>query len=365
MSGAILMVLILIFISTRFIKYIQLAVSGNISSQAVFSLLGLQIPAVAGFLLPLSFFIAILLTFGRLYAESEMAIIKAVGIGEYQLAKNILPMAFTLAVIAGCLSFWVTPWAGSQANHLLIKEMSQAQLGAFTVGKFQENKAKSGVFFVESKTEENEIKNLFSVSGINLLDENNQETYQLEIQIAQTGKIWREEFSNDGLPNQSQNNLVLQNGTRYIFDRQSKRWQIADFEFYFMRLEDPEVKNIKLKNKAVATNLLLQRGGAAEWAEIHWRLSAPLSIIILSFLAIPLARSEPRKGKFSRLFPALMVYVAYALLMLNGRRLIEKGVLPDVVGFWWIHCIAIALCFWLYRPKKQKSRLNPTRPAHD
>ncbi|MDQ7050279.1 MAG: LptF/LptG family permease [Enterobacterales bacterium] len=88
-TGAILMVLILIFVSSRFVKYIQLAVSGSISAKAVFSLLALQIPSIAGFLIPLSFFLSILLTFGRLYSDNELVVVQGLGIGEKRFSQDV------------------------------------------------------------------------------------------------------------------------------------------------------------------------------------------------------------------------------------------------------------------------------------
>ena len=50
------------------------AANGKVPADLVFSLLGLGMPAMAQLMLPLCLFIAILLTFGRLYAESEITV---------------------------------------------------------------------------------------------------------------------------------------------------------------------------------------------------------------------------------------------------------------------------------------------------
>lgn len=339
------MVLILIFISTRFVKYIQLAVDGTISSAAVFSLLGLQLPAMAGFLLPMSFFIAILLTFGRLYSDNEMAVIQSVGVSEYQMAKNILPVAIGLAVVSAILSFWINPWSSFQTKTLMAKEASAANFGAFSPGKFQENSDKSGVVFVSAKDESGEISGIFAVTG---LAEGDQE---LQIQTAKKGRFWSENKKTKNAA-KLEDYLVLEEGRTLVFDQQKKRWSSTEYGSYFMRVEPPKAETIALKNKSIATTKLLESPQAGEWAELHWRLAFPLSIPILCFMAIPLARTQPRKGKFSKLFPAVMIYLVYALLMLNGRRLIESGKIPTEIGFWWIHIIAIIFCLWIYRPTK-------------
>ncbi|TQV76770.1 LPS export ABC transporter permease LptF [Aliikangiella marina] len=348
--GAILVVLILIFISTRFIKYIQLAVEGTISSASVFSLLGLQLPAMAGFLLPLSFFIAILLTFGRLYSDNEMAVISSVGVGELQLAKNILPVAVILAILSAALSFYVNPWSSYQTKTLLAKEKAEAKFGAFSPGRFQENLSRTGVVFVESKDNAGEIQGVFAVTGLGESNEN------IQVQTANKGRFWNESGQDKRGEASSQDYLVLEDGVTYSFDKATSQWSITEYGAYFMRVEPPEAESLSLKNKSLSTAQLLDSPSAAEWAELHWRLAAPLSIIVLCFMAVPLARTQPRKGKFSRLFPAIMIYLAYALLMMNGRRFIESEKLPEFVGLWWTHLIAIGFCFWLFRPTKRKPK---------
>ena len=190
-TGAILLVLILIFVSSRFVKYIQLTVDGTISAKAVFALLALQIPAVAGFLLPLSFFLAVLLTFGRLYSDNELVVIHGLGIGQRDLAKMLMPMALVFALLAGSLSTILTPWAISQSQVLMAEQAAQAKLGIFSAGRFRENSNKDGIVFVESKTDDGVISGVFSVSRTT--SDDNQTKSLLKIQTAKQGRQWENE----------------------------------------------------------------------------------------------------------------------------------------------------------------------------
>ena len=162
-SGAILLLLILIFISSRFIKYIQLAVDGTISAQAVFSLMALQIPAIAGFLIPLSLFLAILLNFGRLYSDNELVVIHSLGTGERDLARMLMPMAILFAAVSAFLSLFLTPWAVSESKSLLAEQAAQAKLGVFSAGRFKET-SNNGIVFVDHKQDDDSIVGIFSVN---------------------------------------------------------------------------------------------------------------------------------------------------------------------------------------------------------
>ncbi len=66
---AVLFVLFLVFFSQKFIRVLANASDGSIPSNEILTLVGLYMPSMAMLMLPLSIFIGILLTFGRLYAR--------------------------------------------------------------------------------------------------------------------------------------------------------------------------------------------------------------------------------------------------------------------------------------------------------
>jgi lipopolysaccharide export system permease protein len=75
----VLFVLLLIFVSQQFIQIIGDAADGEVPTRLVSTLLLLNLPNMALLMLPISLFLAILFAHGRLYAESEMTVMHAVG----------------------------------------------------------------------------------------------------------------------------------------------------------------------------------------------------------------------------------------------------------------------------------------------
>jgi lipopolysaccharide export system permease protein len=85
---------------------------------------------------------------------------------------------------------------------------------------------------------------------------------------------------------------------------------------------------------------LLRSSALADRAELHWRMSWPLSLFVLALVAVPLSRTSPREGRYARLGMALFVYVIYFDLLSVGRLWIERGIVTDAVGMWWVHAVA-------------------------
>lgn len=410
-ATAILLVLILIFVTTRFVKYIQLAVEGTISANAVFSLLALQIPAVAGFLLPLSFFLSILLTFGRLYSDNELVVVHGLGLGQWDLAKMLMPLALIFAMVAGGLSTMLTPWANAQSKLLMAEQAAKAKLGVFSAGRFRENNNKDGIVFVESKSNDGVISGVFSVSR--RLSADGSESV-LRIQTAKQGRQWEDQ--NTGV-----NYLVLEQGQFFelslstdsglmevnvstkdtvsvedfvqVEPVKSKRsstnddvqnvitspsnllelkrdgWQITDFGSSYTKIVQEQFLPIKYNTKSASTFELIRNLDNDNWAALHWRLGAPLSIPLICLLAVPLARTRPRQGKLGRLLPSTMIYLIYVLVMMYSRKLIESGAIPGALGFWWIHGTLLLFIYWLYRPinsmRAKRARENKFSRVND
>ena len=71
-------VLLLVIVGSRFARYLGRAASGRLSLDSLGQLTLLYMPYAAQMIIPISFVLAIMLTFGRLYMQSEMAVIQPV-----------------------------------------------------------------------------------------------------------------------------------------------------------------------------------------------------------------------------------------------------------------------------------------------
>jgi lipopolysaccharide export system permease protein len=60
-------------------------------------------------------------------------------------------------------------------------------------------------------------------------------------------------------------------------------------------------------------------------------------------LAIPIGKIKPRKGRHSKLLPAVLLFIFYLGLLITGRGWVESGSLGEFPGMYMIHLIFIIL----------------------
>ena len=116
---AVAVVLFVVVFSGRFIRYLAEAAVGDITAEILLPVMLYRLPSFFELILPLSLFIGILLAFGRLYADSEMVVLRACGISPAKLASLALIPALFIASLVALLSLQVAPDGSARARLLL------------------------------------------------------------------------------------------------------------------------------------------------------------------------------------------------------------------------------------------------------
>ena len=143
--------------------------------------------------------------------------------------------------------------------------------------------------------------------------------------------------------------IVLHNGERFDGPDKTGKTAIMEFEQHGIRIEEPkQAITANLRQKAVSTSALLERGRSYDHAEIQWRISAILLCIILALLAVPLSRTSPRQGRYSKLALALMFYIIYTNLLNVSRAWLNKDEVSVYVGMWWVHILMLLFALAIF-----------------
>ena len=330
---AVCIVLLLVLISGRFVKYLANAVAGNLEPGVIFAVIGYRIPGFLELTLPLAFFLAILLSFGRFYVENEMSVLKACGVSEGQLLGYTAVMAVALALLVGWLSLSVSPSGLAKAETIFIAQEEKTELDKITPKKFYSLRGDKGVTYAEKVNEQQELENVFLA-----VTAGSPETFdsRLVLVIAERG---RQQKTEDG----SDRYLVLDKGYRVEGTPGSPEYQITQFAEYGSRLEPPTGIVEDLEINALPTAELIGSADIRHQAALQWRLSIPLMVLIVTLLAVPLSRTDPRQGRYAKLLPAVMLYFTY-LVMLNGLRgAMESGSVPIGVTLLPVHLLFLLI----------------------
>ncbi|MBR9726561.1 LPS export ABC transporter permease LptF [Shewanella intestini] len=328
---AVLIVLLTIFISQQFVRVLADASNGAFPASLVLTLLALNLPKLTVLVLPLSFFLGILLAHGRMYAENEMVVLHGVGVSEWYVTRVTLLLGIANFVFTAFLALQVSPWAEEHQNQVLEKAQSEAGLAALVQGRFQTSPNGRAVLFVEKIDKDNKLNKVFVAQ----LPDPDADTGVTNVVVAKSGQVIEDEFGSQS--------LQLNKGIRYQGSPKTPDYQVIEFGGYQMEIKEQEVDERRRRLSALPLNELIKTKGPEAVAEFHWRIAIPIAIPLLTLIAVPLARVNVRQGKFAKIFPAILLYLGYFGLMVAGRKALEDEVLPAFLGMWWIHLSALVL----------------------
>ncbi len=333
---AVFFVLMAIFISNKFVRVLDDASEGGIPGHLVMIFIGLKIPDLAGMILPLSLFLGVLLAYGRIYADNEMSVLHACGVSEWYVVRVTLILSLVTAIVTGIFTLYLSPMASEYEYQIKDELAADSGLSALTAGRFQKTGNKKAVVFIHNK--DNDSSTLEKVFVAQLPDENhsNESIINASLVYAKKGQVIEEE---SGLQR-----LVLSEGTRYQNDEKNNEFREVAFSKYYIQIEDQKIEHKRRKLSAIPTELLIQPNDNNEYhAEIQWRMAFPIVCLVVTLIAVPLSVVNPRQGKFGKMFPALILFLSYFLLLTASRSAIESEAIPSFIGLWPIHFLAFIL----------------------
>lgn len=155
--------------------------------------------------------------------------------------------------------------------------------------------------------------------------------------------------------------LGLNDGFRVEGVLGEDNYRLLRYERNDIKLTDPDQDtSADSAKRSAPTSVLWHSEDPVQRAEIHWRLAAPVSVLILVLLALPLSKSSPRQPRYAGLLIAFLAWAVYYNLMTIGRSLLSQGKLNFLIGFWWVHLpvLAVAL-FLLWRSQKLPKQKQP------
>ncbi|WP_175252752.1 LPS export ABC transporter permease LptF [Pseudomonas sp. BMW13] len=332
--SAVSAVLLVIIMSGRFIKYLAQAAQGVLDPSVLFMIMGYRIPGFLQLILPLGLFLGFLLAYGRLYLDSEMTVLSATGVSQQRLTAYSLAPALIVALLVGWLSLGLAPQGVAGVARILNQQDALTELDTLVPGRFQSIRDGSRVTYSqELSADRSELRGVFMSEKRFSTDGTSERG--ITVLVAESG---RQEIQDDG-----SRYLILENGYRYDGEPGEADYRAIQYDTYGVLLPKPEVAIEANEREAIPTRDLFGSDDPVLQAELQWRLSLPLLVFVVTLLAVPLSKVNPRQGRFLKLLPAIFLYMAYLGLLIAARGALDKGRLPTGLGLWWVHGIFLAI----------------------
>ncbi len=332
--------LLAIVMSGRFVKYLSQAASGDLPPEVLMAVMAYRLPSFLELVLPLGFFIGILLAYGRLYVESEMTVMSACGLTTRRLALYTLIPSALVAVVVGYFSLYASPHGIYQVQEILEETKNKSGLEILVAGRFRVDKKTGRVTYIHRLSDDRQVmEDVFSAEQTVASDG----SVELNVILAEEGRIKTDPESGDRF-------IVLNDGYSYLWQLGSLALQVTGYDQYGQLYQEQQQQSHKYKKAdARPTRKLIKSKKLVNKATLQWRISLIILVPILALIAQALSKTTHRKGRYVKMLPAFLLYILYLVLLTAARDAVEKEKIPLEIGLWWVHglflIIAVVLLF--------------------
>ena len=331
-------VLVALFASYSVNSFLSDAVNGLLPAGAVAALTGLKVLIAFEVLIPASLYVAVLISFARLYGDSEFTAMFALSITPGTIMRTVFSLAACLALVVGCLSLFVRPWAYQRLHLLSARAGSLLDVDAMQAGSFYVDQNGARVIFIAHREGAGSpARNVF----VKLRHSDRTEVISAKLAYA---------APNPAADTGSE--LYLSDAYLYEIERSNGLGdEVLQAQGIVVNPDSRSIEPPTYSAVAASSAQIARSRSTEDIAEFQWRLSTPLSTLLLGMLGVPLARRRPREDRYSRLAVAILTYFGYYLLFTSARTWVQHGAISKVPGIWWVPALlTLVLLTAIYLP---------------
>lgn len=319
----VLIVLLVVFLSQSLIRLVSRAAVGSIPAELITSLAMCAVPDIGAIMLPLTLFVAVLITVGRICSDSEMVVMRSVGFSPARVMGITLTLAFMTAALTLYSSVFLSPQAAQTRTELLSTAENNPQYLPIESGRFVSVGERFTVYIDDVS---NGTGGDRSVSHIYVMEDPYSEV-NAAVTVASSGSL---STDSDGVQW-----LHLENGERFEGSPERGSFRRASFKTFDAPLSSREAAQREANSMAATpTGELLASASLRDQVEAQWRIAPVLSVFVLVMIAVPLSMVNPRQGRFARLMPAILIYASYYMFIFSVRNLVNSGRFPLYPGLY-------------------------------
>ncbi|MFG3448678.1 MULTISPECIES: LPS export ABC transporter permease LptF [unclassified Stenotrophomonas] len=342
---ATLIVLLVVSVGGVLVDILGNIADGRLPARLLFSQLGLQFIVYMPLILPLALMLGLLLATARLYRDSEMAVLTAIGVGPRRLLRPVLMMVLPVVGLIALCSLWLGPWADRTSEQMIEDANKSLVMAGLESGKFT-MLPNGGVVYLSSVSADG--------SGLGRIFVQRSRGDRIEVVSAASGKMF---FEGD-----RQRYLQLDDGHQIEGPANGALdYRLMTFVRNDVALPDGAITRDDNDPELLPTSRLFGDARPEAQAQLHSRITPPLIALAFALMTLPLARSSPRQQRYGRMMFAFLAYMVGMNLMFIGTRWIADGKIPATFGLWWLSLPLLALAIWMYLRDGRLSR--PRRTA--
>ena len=340
LTAAVFIVLGLVIFGNQLVSVIKESLEKGIPIADLLPLVSFKMIRDVPLILSLSLFLAIILAISKSYKDSEAVVMNSLGIGDKHLMVFIQPVVIVIFIFILFLTTVAVPWSKQQRSMIMDHSENSSEFSFIKEGEFQEFKGGDIVFYASK------VKNIDGESTQDMEEifiytlANNEPIITLAAQAQKYTDIKTKSVY-----------LRLKDGTRYHGFPSEVNKKILNFDQYDLQIingEKRQSNNTEIKTESKPTLDIIFSSDTREIAEWQWRISQPISVLILSIFAILLGKTSPRGGKNLGVLVGVIVFIIYNNALLIAKSSLERGDTLPVIGLWWVHLLVLLIIFVFY-----------------
>ncbi|MCW9013199.1 MAG: LPS export ABC transporter permease LptF [Gammaproteobacteria bacterium] len=328
---AVTLVLMLILLSSTLARLLGKAADGSLPSDAVLPLLAITSARYLILLIPLSLYLSVLLSFSRMYKDNEMAAMAACGIGLRRLYRPLVMVVVPVCFAMLGMTLYAMPWVSQQGQLIKAEIENRSELSGLAAGRFNESRHGDAIMFLENQSDDGRnMENVFFYQSGEVS------------QNVETAALARRYTDEKG-----RKFMLFVDGYHYQGQPGQSNYRITKYEKHGIYTPEAELVQQISRRGGLPTSVIWNSAEPQHRAEMQWRLSIPLATFVLALLALPLSYTTPRKGRYSKLAVAILIYLIFSNLLGVGQTWVEQQKVPYWLGIWWVHGLAVLLFIFL------------------
>ncbi|CAA0125373.1 Lipopolysaccharide export system permease protein LptF [BD1-7 clade bacterium] len=339
--------LIVIFVSSTFVRYLADAASGRLPSDIVFAVLMYRLPGFLELIVPLSLFLGVMLAFGRLYVESEMIVLQACGLSKMRLMMYSQGLAVIVMVLVAALTLYIAPLGMEKYYDVKAEAETQGSFNTVVAGSFKQFGGSDVVLYAGEVTDNKTLlSDVFVAQSLKTSGPN-----KISLVKAKEGRI----VNKDG-----HRYLELEDGVQISGDIQTNDLTVTRYDIFGYLVEEQQDEEGPLAISdidAKSTVDLIGSKKRKEQAALQWRIGLPFMVPVIALIAFAMSETSHRRGRYFKLLPGIILYFVYFVSATGVKTLIEDGKMPADLGLWPVHLLFLLVGFGILFMSEIRHRL--------